>query len=72
MASIDPQSVALDPEAAATLADQGLRYDSVRSDSDGFPHYLQAMNRDGGGLRLELILPKDVARSLPSGDAAAT
>jgi two-component system sensor histidine kinase MtrB len=34
--------------------------------------YLQAMNRDGGGLRLELILPKDVARSLPSGDAAAT
>ncbi|HVK43343.1 MAG TPA: GNAT family N-acetyltransferase [Micropruina sp.] len=45
MASIDPQSVALDPEAAATLADQGLRYDSVRSDSDGFPHYLQAMNR---------------------------
>ena len=34
--------------------------------------YLQAMNRDGGGLRLELILPKDVARSLPSGDAVAT
>ena len=34
--------------------------------------YLQAMNRDGGGLRLELILPKDVARSLRSGDASAT
>jgi signal transduction histidine kinase len=34
--------------------------------------YLQAMNRDGGGLRLELILPKDVARSLRSRDAAAT
>ena len=34
--------------------------------------YLQAMNREGGGLRLELILPKDVARSLPSGHAPAT
>ena len=34
--------------------------------------YLQAMNREGGGLRLELILPKDVARSLPLGDAPAT
>ena len=34
--------------------------------------YLQAMNRDGGGLRLELILPKDVAGSLRSGDVAAT
>jgi signal transduction histidine kinase len=34
--------------------------------------YLQAMNRDGGGLRLELVLPKDVARSLRSGDASAT
>ena len=34
--------------------------------------YLQAMNRDGGGLRLELILPKGVSRSLPSGDVAAT
>jgi two-component system sensor histidine kinase MtrB len=34
--------------------------------------YLQAMNRDGGGLRLELILPKDVARSLHPGDASAT
>jgi two-component system, OmpR family, sensor histidine kinase MtrB len=34
--------------------------------------YLQAMNRDGGGLRLELVLPKDVAGPLPSGDAPAT
>ncbi|HSL75746.1 MAG TPA: HAMP domain-containing sensor histidine kinase [Candidatus Limnocylindrales bacterium] len=34
--------------------------------------YLQAMNREGGGLRLELILPKDVARSLPAGHVAAT
>ena len=34
--------------------------------------YLQAMNREGGGLRLELILPKDVARSLPRGHDAAT
>jgi two-component system sensor histidine kinase MtrB len=34
--------------------------------------YLQAMNREGGGLRLELILPKDVARSLPLGHAPAT
>jgi len=25
--------------------------------------YLQAMNRDGGGLRLELILPKDVLKA---------
>lgn len=33
--------------------------------------YLQAMNREGGGLRLELILPKDVARSLPVGHDAA-
>ena len=33
--------------------------------------YLQAMNREGGGLRLELILPKDVARSLPPGDVPA-
>lgn len=34
--------------------------------------YLQAMNREGGGLRLELILPKDVAGSLPSGHAPVT
>jgi signal transduction histidine kinase len=34
--------------------------------------YLQAMNRGGGGLRLELVLPKDVARSLRSSDAPAT
>lgn len=33
--------------------------------------YLQAMNRDGGGLRLELVLPRDVARSLPAGDGMA-
>ena len=33
--------------------------------------YLQAMNREGGGLRLELILPRDVARSLPAGHDAA-
>ncbi len=29
--------------------------------------YLQAMNRDGGGLRLELVLPLAVTRSLPDG-----
>ena len=34
--------------------------------------YLQAMNRDGGGLRLELVLPRDVARSLRGGDVTAT
>jgi two-component system, OmpR family, sensor histidine kinase MtrB len=34
--------------------------------------YLQAMNRDGGGLRLELVLPTAVARSLRPGDARAT
>jgi two-component system sensor histidine kinase MtrB len=34
--------------------------------------YLQAMNRDGGGLRIELVMPKDVAGSLHSGDAAET
>lgn len=34
--------------------------------------YLQAMNRDGGGLRLELVLPRDVARSLRGGDGTAT
>lgn len=33
--------------------------------------YLQAMNRDGGGLRLELVLPRDVTRSLPGGDGMA-
>ena len=33
--------------------------------------YLQAMNREGGGLRLELILPRDVARSLPARHDAA-
>lgn len=30
--------------------------------------YLQAMNRDGGGLRLELVLPLVVTRSLPGSD----
>jgi two-component system sensor histidine kinase MtrB len=30
--------------------------------------YLQAMNREGGGLRLELVLPLAVTRSLPDGD----
>ena len=34
--------------------------------------YLQAMNREGGGLRLELVLPKDVAGSLRARDVAAT
>jgi signal transduction histidine kinase len=34
--------------------------------------YLQAMNREGGGLRLELVLPRDVAGSLRAGDAMAT
>jgi two-component system sensor histidine kinase MtrB len=34
--------------------------------------YLQAMNREGEGLRLELVLPRDVAGSLRAGDAAAT
>jgi signal transduction histidine kinase len=34
--------------------------------------YLQAMNRDGGGLRLELVLPRDVAGSLRARDAMAT
>ena len=34
--------------------------------------YLQAMNRDGGGLRLELVLPRDVARSLRARHEAET
>jgi two-component system sensor histidine kinase MtrB len=34
--------------------------------------YLQAMNRDGGGLRLELVLPRTVTRSLPGGDGSVT
>jgi two-component system sensor histidine kinase MtrB len=33
--------------------------------------YLQAMNREEGGLRFELVLPKDVPRSLPSRDVPA-
>jgi signal transduction histidine kinase len=34
--------------------------------------YLQAMNRDDGGLRLELVLPRDVAGSLRGSDGTAT
>jgi two-component system sensor histidine kinase MtrB len=34
--------------------------------------YLQAMNREGGGLRLELVMPLPVTRSLPGGHRAAT
>jgi two-component system sensor histidine kinase MtrB len=34
--------------------------------------YLQATNREGGGLRLELVLPRDVAGSLRAGDGTAT
>jgi signal transduction histidine kinase len=34
--------------------------------------YLQAMAREGGGLRIELVMPKDVAGSLRSGDAPVT
>ena len=34
--------------------------------------YLQAMNREGGGLRLELVLPRSVTRSLPGGDGSVT
>lgn len=34
--------------------------------------YLQAMNREDGGLRLELVLPGDVAGSLRAGDTTAT
>jgi len=33
---------------------------------------LQAMNRDGGGLRLELVLPRLVTGSLPGGDGSVT
>jgi two-component system sensor histidine kinase MtrB len=33
--------------------------------------YLQASNRDGGGLRIELVMPKDVDGSLRSGHAPA-
>ncbi|MGH2474014.1 MAG: ATP-binding protein [Candidatus Limnocylindrales bacterium] len=33
--------------------------------------YLQAMNRDTGGLRLEFVAPRDVARSLRAGDGTA-
>jgi two-component system sensor histidine kinase MtrB len=34
--------------------------------------YLQAMNREDGGLRLELVLPRDVAGSLRASDGTAT
>jgi signal transduction histidine kinase len=34
--------------------------------------YLQAMNREGGGLRLELVMPLAVTRSLPRGDGSVT
>ena len=34
--------------------------------------YLQAMGREGGGLRIELVMPKDVAGSLRSGDVTVT
>ena len=34
--------------------------------------YLQAMSREGGGLRLELVLPISVTRSLRGGDDAVT
>jgi two-component system sensor histidine kinase MtrB len=34
--------------------------------------YLQAMNREDGGLRLELVLPRDVAGSLRGSDGTAT
>ena len=34
--------------------------------------YLQAMNREGGGLRLELVLPRPVTGSLPGGDGSVT
>jgi len=34
--------------------------------------YLQAMNRDGGGLRLELVMPLPVTRSLHASHLAVT
>ena len=34
--------------------------------------YLQAMNREGGGVRLELVVPLAVTRSLPGGDGPVT
>ncbi len=34
--------------------------------------YLQAMGREGGGLRMELVLPRSVTRSLRAGDASVT
>ena len=34
--------------------------------------YLQAMNREGGGLRLELVVPAPVTRSLHDGDGSVT
>ena len=34
--------------------------------------YLQAMGREGGGLRMELVLPRSVTRSLRAGDVPVT
>jgi two-component system sensor histidine kinase MtrB len=34
--------------------------------------YLEAMGREGGGLRMELVLPRSVTRSLRAGDVPVT
>ncbi len=59
----------LDPSRSGGSSGLGLAIAAEHADLLG--GYLQAMNRDDGGLRLEIVLPRDVARSLPAGDGTA-
>ena len=45
MALIDALTVPLDPTSAATLAENGLEYRRVLTDTDAFAPFLQAVNR---------------------------
>jgi signal transduction histidine kinase len=60
----------IDPSRAGGSSGLGLAIAAEHAALMG--GYLQASNREGGGLRIELVMPKDVDGSLHSGHASAT
>lgn len=45
MADIDARALPQDPHSTAALAEAGLEYRLIPANGDGFPHFLQAVNR---------------------------
>jgi signal transduction histidine kinase len=82
--AVSDRGPGIPPDRLEAIFDRFTKIDPSRSDGSSglglaiaaehaalLGGYLQAMNRDGGGLRLEFVAPRDVARSLPAGDEMA-